>query len=292
MIGTLGFNNCQSWFQQNIDAIFQLDGPLGMFYAISPLVLARHFSTASNQAKEIYDCHHSNNQSGANHEDVPPWVQQFFHLFEAQQNMPSASAQAAESRSERRSVVAGLMGRQAPLGNHQDQHPVQLCTETSRNIGTARQRQMHMGDFNAELLGDETMNKRIDEEFLVEGLDDTADERPARRHQTNNGVCHRNANIDFGAGRNDPAARFQHVTCAFSLLDALTNAVAQSFPSPSVAAPRTLIDVAVDFDCASDMLVRAWDRNDTVAGELYEAMRQHYISEQARLLNGNVQQNE
>jgi hypothetical protein len=50
--------------------------------------------------------------------------------------------------------------------------------------------------------------------------------------------------------------------------------------------------VAVDFDRASDMLVWAWDRNDTVAVEFYEAMRQHYISEQARLLNGNVQQNE
>ncbi len=168
MIGTLGFNNRQSWFQQNIDAIFQSDGPLGMFNAISPLVLAHHFSTASNQAKEIYDCHHSNDQSGANHEDVPPWVQQFICLFEAQQNMPSAFAQAAESRSERGSVVAGLTGQQAPLGSHQGQRLVQLCTEMSRNIGTARQRQMHMGDFNAEVLGDEMMNKRIDEEFLVE----------------------------------------------------------------------------------------------------------------------------
>ncbi len=45
-----------------------------------------------------------------------------------------------------------------------------------------------MGDFNAEVLGDETMNERMDEEFLVEGLDDTADERPTHRHQTSNGV--------------------------------------------------------------------------------------------------------
>ncbi len=82
------------------------------------------------------------------------------------------------------------------------------------------------------------------------------------------------------------------MTRAFSLLDALTNAVAQSFSSPSVAAPRILINVAVDFDHASNMLVWAWDRNDTVAMEFYEVMRQHYISEQARLLNSNVQQNE
>ncbi len=96
--------------------------------------------------------------------------------------MPSTSAQASESRSERRSVVSGLTGQQAPLGNHQDQRPVQLCNEASRNVGTVRQRQMHMGDFNVEVLGDDTMNERMDEEFLlVEGLDDTVDERPARQ---------------------------------------------------------------------------------------------------------------
>jgi hypothetical protein len=255
------------------------------------LVLARHFSTTLNQAKKLYHCHHSNDQSGAAHEDVPPWAQQFFCLFEAQQNMPSVSIQASESRSERRSVVSGLTGRQAPLGNHQGQRPVQLCTETSRNIGTVKQR--HMGDFNVEVLGDDMMNKRMDEEFLlVEGLDDTIDERPACWRWTNNGARRRNANIDFGAGRNDPAARFQHVTRAFSLLDALTNAVAESFSAPSVTPPCTLINVALDFDPAMDMLVRAQDRNDTVAVEFYEAIRQHYISEQARFVTGNVQQNE
>ncbi len=104
--------------------------------------------------------------------------------------MPSASTQAAESRCKRRSVVSGLTGQQAPLGNHQGQCPVQLHTETLRNIRIVRQRQMHMGDFNVEVLGDDRMNKRIDEEFLlIEGLGDTIDERPASWHQTNNGVC-------------------------------------------------------------------------------------------------------
>ena len=70
------------------------------------------------------------------------------------------------------------------------------------------------------------------------------------------GCTTQNANIDFGAGRNDPAARFQHVTSAFSSLDAL-NAVAQSFSAPAAVAPRTLMDVALDFDCATDMLVQA-----------------------------------
>jgi hypothetical protein len=138
---------------------------------------------------------------------------------------------------------------------------------------------MHMGDFNVEVLGDDRMNKRIDEEFLlIEGLGDTIDERPASWHQTNNGVCRWNANIDLGAGRNDPAA--------------LTNAVAQSFSTPSVAPPRTLINMALDFDHTTYMLIKAWDRNDTVAMEFYEAIRQHYISEQASFVTGDVQQNE
>jgi hypothetical protein len=82
------------------------------------------------------------------------------------------------------------------------------------------------------------------------------------------------------------------MTHAFSSLDALTNAVAQSFSGPSLAPPCTLINVALNFDCATNMLVQAWDRNNTVAMEFYKAIRQHYISEQAMFLTGNVQQNE
>ncbi len=82
------------------------------------------------------------------------------------------------------------------------------------------------------------------------------------------------------------------MTRAFSSLDALTNVVAQSFSSPSLAPPHTLINVALNSDCATNMLVRARDRSDTVAVEFYEVIRQHYISEQARFVNGNVQQNE
>ena len=108
---------------------------------------------------------------------------------------------------------------------------------------------------------------------------------------TQKGVRCRNANIDFGARRNDPAARFQHVTRVF-LLDALTNSVAQSLSAPAVALPRTLIDLAIDFERTSNMLVRARDRNDTMAVKFYEAIRQHYISERVSLETSNVQRNE
>jgi hypothetical protein len=80
------------------------------------------------------------------------------------------------------------------------------------------------------------------------------------------------------------------VTHAFSSLDALTNAVAQSFSAPSVAPTRTLNDVAVDFEQASDMLVHAWDRNDTLAVQFYESIRQHYMDKQRKFgTTGNAE---
>ncbi len=190
LIGMLGHSNRSSWFQNNTTALFQADGPLGMFKEVSPAVLAQNFAVAQGQAKEYFDRNHSADQTGAAHKDVPPWASQFFCLFEALQNVVSVSAQAAVDRSERRSVVAGLTGCQAPLGSYTTgQHPVQLRSETSWNIGTPRMRQMHMGNVNVEVLGDETMNKRLDKELLlVEGIHDAIKERPARWRRTNSGV--------------------------------------------------------------------------------------------------------
>jgi hypothetical protein len=80
------------------------------------------------------------------------------------------------------------------------------------------------------------------------------------------------------------------VTHALSSLDALTNAVAQLFSAPSVTPTCTLNDVAVDFEQASDMLVRAQDRNDTVAVQFYELIRQHYMDKQRRFgTTGNAE---
>ena len=115
---------------------------------------------------------------------------------------------------------------------------------------------MYVWDGNVEVVGDDTMNDRMNEDsLLVEGVDDTADKCPACCRRTNSGMRRRNANIDFGARRNNLAARFHHVTQAFASLDALTNAVAQSFSAPLQAPPRSLIDVAIDFDRATKMLI-------------------------------------
>jgi len=75
LIGTLGHNNWTIWFQDNTEAIFQADGPLGMFRSVLPAVLARHFAAASIQARDFYDHNHLVDQSGAAHKDVPPWAQ-------------------------------------------------------------------------------------------------------------------------------------------------------------------------------------------------------------------------
>jgi hypothetical protein len=77
----LGHNQQTQWFNEHVDAFFQADGPLGMFNQVSPLVLFRHFSAASNQARALFDRRHSNDQSSAEHEDIPPWAQQFFRFF-------------------------------------------------------------------------------------------------------------------------------------------------------------------------------------------------------------------
>jgi hypothetical protein len=81
LISTLGHNNRLAWFQENTPVLFQADGPLGMFKVVSPLVLLRHFAVAQGQAKDMFDRSHSTDQTGAAHEDVPPWAHIFFDIL-------------------------------------------------------------------------------------------------------------------------------------------------------------------------------------------------------------------
>jgi hypothetical protein len=106
-----------------------------MFKSVVPSVLSRHFAIAQGQAKEYFDRNHSADQTGAAYEDVPQWARQLFRLFETVHNAQSVSIQAVENRSERRRVVAGLMGRQAPLGSHTGQGPVQHCQKLLGILG-------------------------------------------------------------------------------------------------------------------------------------------------------------
>jgi hypothetical protein len=77
--------------------------------------------------------------------------------------VPSVSAQAVETRNERRSVVSGLTGRHAPLRNHHGHSPAQLHSKTLMNSGTRRMRQMYAGDVETEVVGDDAMNNQMDD---------------------------------------------------------------------------------------------------------------------------------
>ncbi len=113
--GAFGHNNRLSWFRSNIDALFCKDGPLGSYVPITSNVLVCHVGRAQLLARFIYDGDHSNEQSGAAHEDVPKWARPFPHLFQAMENQITNNAVAAETRNERQSVVASIVGGQAPL---------------------------------------------------------------------------------------------------------------------------------------------------------------------------------
>jgi hypothetical protein len=135
-MGSIANNGRTAWFASNADVLFQDDGPLGSFNPIHPMILMRHFGAAQRQAREFFTQQHSSEQSGTGEEEIPAWVRQFFWYFEALESNPTASAQAAEIATDRRNVVASVMGRQAPLGHHQGNDPVQLRTETrgDRNV--------------------------------------------------------------------------------------------------------------------------------------------------------------
>ena len=64
----------------------------------------------------------------------------------------------------------------------------------------------------------------------------------------------------------------------------------RSFSAPFVAPSRALIDVAIDFDRAFEMLIRARERDDTISIAFYELIRRQYVEEQVAIVSGNVLQ--
>ena len=257
-LGSIGTNGRTAWFTENSPILFQHDGPLGCFNSVSNLILMRHFSTAQRQARELFNQRHSSDQSGAGEEDIPLWARHFFRFFEAIENNPSASAQAAEVATQRRNVVSSVMGRQARLGHHPGTGPVQLPTETrgsNRPVsGSVRRRQQSVGDFETEILGDN-----------VEGVDDTENRRPAQRSRTHqlNGTRRRNVH-NPGADTNEANSRYFDVNNAFQHLGGLTDAVAQAFMNPPPPPRCTATDIINDFSRSSAELHIAETRNFTV----------------------------
>ena len=68
--GALGHNNRAELVRCNIDAIFRVDGPMGRFILLTARVFQCHLGAAQRLAQSMYTREHSNNPSGARHEDV------------------------------------------------------------------------------------------------------------------------------------------------------------------------------------------------------------------------------
>ena len=246
--GAFGHNNRSAWFRANTEALFREDGPLGRYVAVSARVLMRHVGRAQILARSIYDRDHSNEQSGAGQEDIPEWARQFFEVFHAQENHIPANVQAAAARDERRSVVASLVGAQAPLGVRGGGR-AQLRTETSRNNDAPRMRQQVVGTVDSEVV----ILDHEEDDDLVEGFDDIGRRRAAPRRR--NGTYRRNVHAGrFSPENNDPSSRFHAITSGFASLEVLTRAVAEAIANPRT---RQMIDVAREYQEASRMLASA-----------------------------------
>ena len=152
-------------------------------------------------AQSFYDRNHSNKQSGAAHKDVPEWVRRFFQLFQAKENQITNNAVAAETRNERQSVMASIVGGQAPLGFWGNSTHAQLRTETSRNNDLPRMRQQIIGEVNSERL-----HVGPDEGVLVKGRDDVGRCRAAPCRRLLNGIHHCNIQIGFSLESNNPSS--------------------------------------------------------------------------------------
>jgi hypothetical protein len=156
-------------------------------------------------------------------------VQKFFQFFEVMESNPSATAQAAQLVTKRRNLATSFMGRQATLGPHLEGGPVQHQTETNRGsnrnvIGYVWHRQNQVGEFEAERLDDDAMNKRC-----VEGVDDSENCCPAQCSRTQqNGARRRNAH-DPSAEINGPYARYFEVSNTFQHLGSLMTLLRRPF---------------------------------------------------------------
>ena len=290
-MGSLAHSVRGAWFAANVDVLFQDDGPLGTFNPIRPQMLMRHFGVALRQAKDYFNQGHSSEQTGAGKEEIPAWARHFFRFFNAIESNPSASAQAAELATDRRIVVNSIVGRQAPIGPHPGDQPVQLRTETAtRGVSDGngvRRGQQRVGNFETVTFDENSMRDR-----LVEGVNDAEIRRPAQRRRTSQqtGIRRRNHH-NPSAEMNLPNSRYLDVSNAFQHLGSLTDAVAQAFVNPPPPPPRTTSDVMNDFLIASNQLCLDEEINFVMGISFWTNVLNGLIAEQANLAaigSGNV----
>ena len=254
----------------NIGIIFSSEGPLGGFIQIVVNRFQRHFAAAERLVKTLYLRDHLNDQTGADHEEIPPWACSFFVLFDT----PTRSGQAAQDRDQRRTTVTNLIGRQAPLGTRGN-GPATLRTKTLRNNGSREMRQQVIGGVDVERTdakNDQAPPSPLND--LAEGSGDVEQRVPAPRRRFGNGTRRTNVHLThlnpgFDATNNDPGMRFGHLSGAYGSLSKVAAAITSSLnalvPAPPVPR-RNIIDVARDHR----------EINNFLTGTVDESSRQLY----------------
>ena len=237
IIAALGSGSRTAWITANIHSLFRGDGALRGFRQLSVPILMRRLREAQLFTRRIYDGDHSNDQTGASHEEIPPWVRAWFQFFEAQQNQETNHARASRARSERASTVASVVGRQGPLGVSAGNQPVEVRTETSRNEGAPDMREQVLGDHETERVN-----------VSVEGRDD-AGRRTSANNRRNNGSRRRNIHTtgSVAAGDNNPSARFESIRNGYDSLNRLTDAISHSFVAPQQQQAPSIIEIVRNY---------------------------------------------
>jgi hypothetical protein len=93
----------------------------------------------------------------------------------------------------------------------------------------------------------------VDEEF-VEGRDDVPQCHATPRQCITNETCHQNFHLhDFSPHGNDPISRYSEVRGAYSLTTTIACSVARLMEGP----PRSITDLAREYDKVSNLLVNA-----------------------------------
>ena len=258
VIGALGHGNRNNWIRDNVSSFFQPDGPFAAFQPVNAATLQRSLSAPITLARSFYTRDHSDDTTGAAHEDIPDWARRFFPLFEAQQNYENNNARTAAARDNSRSVARSFIGAQAPLGQAPIQGPARLRTETSRNIGSSNLRQQSIGGVSAESVSVEDITDNPGD-ASQEGSGDSQRRRPAQRVGNGNGRNTRrrltNVQLDasFDPASNDPRQRHQDLRYGYQSMDNLADSIgryaeAASAPlRPPPPPPRSIMNIVTDY---------------------------------------------
>ena len=100
--GGLGWGNQINLICEKIGVWFSNNGPCRQFRLITAERVRRRLKEVENIAKQMHSRHHSNDQTGAEQEDVPRWAQMWFAFFDVVLSTETRTQREARQRSEMR----------------------------------------------------------------------------------------------------------------------------------------------------------------------------------------------